>query len=786
MNTTKHSLRETLRAKLISGHLRIDSVWLYARSGITRAKRAAQRWYALQWQRIYSAHYRLSFWKTRHGSLATTAFLILLIIVSGILAPTLQGALEPYFSTDERFAGLRTLFVTLGGSLVGATAIAFSLIMFAMQVNVERMPHGLFRKFSSDPKLLGAFAVTFLLAIAVATLSLIPDRSRLAVTTLIAGWGTVLILLLFLYAYRRALSLISPTQQLAIVVADAQQNLRAWMRRSQRATPLLELSDHQNAENESPLRSTHDLPRVAYFRLNPHWTAVAQKTILHSISFARRYAEQGDHEVSNAALSAIVAINAAYVEAKGKTFFTTHLMFDNPLSRDEFITETLEHLRQNVQIGISRGDEQQIQQTFRTMTALCRIFLSIDYATEHALKTHAHLAAGYLSSAVQSVVPHNMPDVLMEGVRLMGEAAHLVLSHAEPDDIATITEKIALISCAGIAKEDYRPVTQIGMEQLAKLTFELIRSSSHDIQFPAREIRDDVGLIVKLFLNIPDTPLSSIHSAYLAPYYSGTSADTLQGWLTELVNAVMDAKADDETAQRIIRHIEQWADGLYQTEKEILLAAIQKRSHFTFDVVHWIAHVTKLLLAVSSAPACKDHTRDELRKSALWLIAVLSWVPDDKEAIAFVENYQMTEILFEAAIDAHNRGCDQVAAEARDMLLSWMFKAGKYETGWAILERACYGLATLELVQGKDGSALLVAMSDRLAQTNAPDQAIRDRTAREIRERAATLYRDGHWSSGIERSMSQVDVKRLEPLLGEIANRLSPGTANEPVHPHVF
>lgn len=120
------------------------------------------------------------------------------------------------------------------------------------------------------------------------------------------------------------------------------------------------------------------------------------------------------------------------------------------------------------------------------------------------------------------------------------------------------------------------------------------------------------------------------------------------------------------------------------------------------------------------------------------------------------------------------------------MLLSWMFKAGKYETGWAILERACYGLATLELVQEKDRSALLVAMSDRLAKTNAPDQAIRDRAAREIRQRAATLDRDGYRFSGIERIMSQVDVTKLRPLLGEIANRLSPGTANEPVHPHVF
>jgi len=782
MNGLGSSLSETLRSKLASGRSRLGSAWLYIRSGLTRSKRAAQYWYALQWQYIYRAHYRFSLMKSRYGFLATTALLILLIMASAILAPNFQGALEPYFLADERFAGLRTLLVTLGGSLVGAAAIAFSLVMFAMQVNVERMPHGLFRKFSSDPKLLGAFCVTFLLAIGVATLSLVQDRSRLAAAILMAGWGTVLILVLFLFVYRRALALISPTQQLALVVADAQRDLRAWVRRSQRAAPLLEDSEKQSTEQESRLRSTHDLPRVTYFRLNPHWTSVAQRAILHSVSFARRYAEQGDHEVSSVALSAIVAINAAYVEAKGKTFFTTHLMLDNPLSRDTFIMETLEYLRQNIQIGISRGDEQQIEQTFRTIAALCRIFLSIDYATENASKTHTHLAAGYLSSAVQSVVPHNMPDVLMEGVRLMGEVAQFVLSCGEPNDIATITEKIALISCTGVAREDYRPVTQVGMEQLAKLTFELIRSGSHDIQFPAREIRDDVSLIVKLFLNLPETPLSSIHSTYLAPYYSGTSTETLQRWLTELGNVLMNAEADDEIAQRVIGHIEQWADGLYQTEKEILLVAIQKRSHFTFDIVHWVTHVTKLLLAVSNAPACKDYTRDELRKSALWLISVLSWVPDDKEAITFVENFQMTGTLFDAALDAHNRDCDEVTLQIHNLLLSWMFKAGKYENGWAILERACYGLVTLDLLQGKDGTALMAEISERLSKEGAPGQAIRDRAAREIRRQAVT-FRDSRYTlERIEYAMGQVDQTRLRDLLMGISNRLSPGTAGEPVH----
>lgn len=755
-------------------------------SWIERTKRMARKWIAMQWQRVYGAHYRLGKWKAQYKAALTTGLLTTFAVVSSYSAPPLQDALEPYFSTNERFSGLRTLLVTLGGSLVGAAAIAFSLVMFAMQVNVERMPHGLFRKFSSDPKLLGAFAATFFLAIAVATTSLVPDRSWLAVASLIASWGTVLILALFAYAYRRALRLISPTEQLSHVVADARRDLKKWVRRALRAAPLLERQSHEKEEQESSLRSDHDLPRVTFFQLNPHWTAVSQRAIAYSVSFARRYAEYGDHEVARVALNAVVAINAAYVEAKGKTFFANVLMFDNPLAREGFINDTLEHLRQNVQIGISRGDEQQIEQTFRAMAALCRVFLGIDYASEHASKTHAHLAAAYLSGAVESVVPHNMPDVLMEGVRVMGDAAQLTLNQAGSDDIATITEKIALISCTGAVKENYRPVTQIGMEQLAKLTFELIRSRSHDIHFAAEEIRGDVRLVAKMFLAVPDTPLSNIHSAHLAPYYSGTSTETLQAWLTELVNALVKAKADNQTAQDVIRHIEQWSDGIYKEEKELLLAAIEKRSHFTFDMVHWIAHITKLLLAVSNAPACSDHTRDELRRNALWLISVLSWVPDDKEAVSFLENFQMTETLFDAAVDAHNRECSEVSERVRDLLLAWAFKAGKYETGWAILERACYGLATLDVVRGLDRSVLLRVIAERLAKEGAPNQAIRDRTAREIRGRAATLHRNRHTYSRIEYAMGKSDESTMRPFLEEIANLLSPGTANDPVRPDVF
>jgi hypothetical protein len=139
-----------------------------------KVKESLLYWYAWGWQRIYFLKNWFFNSKSNYGEMLGLLFLAVLIAISVVFIPALQNHFESYLSVQGRLASIRALFLTLGGALIGATAIAFSLIMFAMQVNVERMPHGLFRKFSSDVKLLGAFAATFSLAALITGLSLIP------------------------------------------------------------------------------------------------------------------------------------------------------------------------------------------------------------------------------------------------------------------------------------------------------------------------------------------------------------------------------------------------------------------------------------------------------------------------------------------------------------------------------------------------------------------------------------------------------------------------------------
>jgi hypothetical protein len=258
----------------------------------------------------------------------------------------------------------------------------------------------------------------------------------------------------------------------------------------------------------------------------------------------------------------------------------------------------------------------------------------------------------------------------------------------------------------------------------------------------------------------------------------------LQQWLTNLANVISDAAPDDEDANRVIRHLEQWSDQIYETEKELLLIAIEKKSHFAFDIIHWISQVTEILLAVSNAEACDQHSQGELKKNALWLISVLSWIPDDKASIAFVENFQLNEVLFEAGVDAHRCQCEEVVSRVCELLIGWTFKAGKYQNGRGSFEQGLYALAALCLEREHDGGQLMAALTVRLGQPGIPNDEIRARTARRLREKAATLYRLSRSLRSVTFSMENADHELLRPILGNIADLISPETVGEEVIVH--
>ena len=173
-----------------------------------------------------------------------------------------------------------------------------------------------------------------------------------------------------------------------------------------------------------------------------------------------------------------------------------------------------------------------------------QVYLGIDYGRETAEKTHANLAAGYLGNAVQAVVGHGMTDVLMEGQRLMGQAALQFVMAGSTTNAAGLSDKITVIAGTGCAKESYRPATMEGMRQLASLTIYLIRSPSHQVKYALHKVRENASFVAELLLKASDKPIEDIHGSTLAPYFSSGDAESLRAQLPDLVKAVSAAEPD--------------------------------------------------------------------------------------------------------------------------------------------------------------------------------------------------------------------------------------------------
>lgn len=723
------------------------------------------RWWAAArfgTRRSFSRHRR------KFEALIWIALMVSGLIVSGPLERRLTPLLTPDLTGD-----IQSLLLAIGGALIGATAIASSFVLFAIQVNIERLPYGLFRRLSSDRRLLAAFGVSFVIAVGLASLSIVQDREWIAAAILIAALGGLVSLRLLLYAYRRSLQLVSPAFQLGMLRRDSSAEMARWNKWVRWMTPVLpKLIEAGEGEHELP---AFDTARLHILEANPNWTATITHSIRQAAAFARRAGEQGDREIAAAALSTVTSLNAGYVSTKGRTFFASVPFFDNPLVTDRVINLTLEEMRQLTRAAVSRDDEAQIELIFKAFTGLVRTYLAIEYAGVGSSPTHANLATGYLERAIESVVPRGLADTLMEGQRNLGSVAQLFLTSGHPTHAVSPVQTMGTIGVVGIAKADLRPVTLAAMEQFADFTLRIILTDSHDLRYLIGELRRSETNLAKVFLNVPESRLSSIHSTYLAPFYSLSPQAGLLTRMRQLADDLSNADAGNENAQIAARNLEEWADGLYQSQKELLLVAVEKRSPFVLDMLNWITDVSEVLYIVSKAPACPEHSRGRLERHADWLFATLSWIERDAETVAFIENYSFTETVFDFGAMAHGRGALQLQVATRNLLLVWGFQGCQRPDGWSTLSETLLALVALSLLDPapQADQTLLANVVARLAAAGAPAQEIRTEAATAIRAASEALDQEA-WGGRIEHTLAHADRPRTEALLNGIADLLSP------------
>lgn len=508
---------------------------------------------------------------------------------------------------------------------------------------------------------------------------------------------------------------------------------------------------------------------------NHGWEKTAVQAINYCISYAKRYAELGDYDVSDYSFDRIMYINATYCSVKRGTYIE-----DNPLlnifdNSDAFINLSLEHLRQTMQTALARGDEKLAASTLRGMSGLYGVYLSIEYAGRSRSKHHAMLAAGYISSAVESVIPHNMADVMMEGIKLMGRNSVNALSYANASDIVGTIQKISIFSAVSLKNTVLQPVTLTAFSQFSDINIQLIIKGDINSGFTMDILQKSISEAAIVFLHTEDTPINSRHSYILSPYYSVANDAGFISRIKEIVNYLVDNKIEAKSSRVIIKNVEKWAEKLYQSQKEVLLVAANKRSSFIYDLIPWNVMVCEVLLAISESQLCDEYHSEKLKRHSVWLIATFSWLPDEQEVVTFVNNGSFVDSIFEAAMMGLTRNSPDFYDMCKKILEGWVKKTAEHVSTRSGFEEAIKSLVALTVKEGTVDARnkLLEKIKDIISQIKSPSKELRELTARHLLSNAKDYrYRAGFYSS-VDIFLSQCDTDSMVALFTKIAEILN-------------
>ncbi len=679
-----------------------------------------------------------------------------------------RNQIVEFIPTHEVYQAFQSLLVGVGSALIGATAIVASLLLFSLQVNVERLPHGMFRRLNSDRALLLSFVASIATSILIAVTSLVSVRQFAPTGFIILVFGTALILRMMLFSYRRMLTLVSPVQQMLILVTSVANEFVKWDRRARWFAPLQKLPDHD--DGQPPPTNSIDFKRAAFFQYNQGWDAPARNLLKDIEAFAAWASSKMDSQAHAAALSAIIQINRAYIATKRRTFVANNPFIENELSREGLFTDTLECLTRITQASVQRRDEPGLRRIMRAYVSLFQMYVRLPYADPISDLSHAQTASFYLMQDVERMAAHGLTDSTMNGVREISACASDLIGLQRAQDAYPLIDKIAYFGAFATTIPSMLPVTRIAMEEFAELTARLINSANHDVSFAARHLREGAKGIALLILELPEVPLTRTHSFPLAPYF-GLEGRSLRERLADLANAVAGADGENAQAATVCRNLAVWADRMALEVKDILLKTITRNSMFHVDLLYWIEGMTETCFVAARSPACPDHARGRLDGAAYSLISTLSWIPRDANTLKFADLRLVADTLFDTARKARQADALDVFDQCERLLFRWGFETGRHLESQNTLTRCLFGLAVFALARNDENfeTALIAQINAELAKADTVHADIRGATALFLREAADNLDQAAQGFDRIKSALTSFDSGRTQSLLGAIA-----------------
>lgn len=704
------------------------------------------------WKKFYLFKQKAS---TRKVTLIKSSLIVVsVVLIISYISPSLQLLLNNKIKT------LESIFVSVGSGFISATAIVFTLIIFVLQINVERLPYGLFRQISRDKRILLPFIFSLCFSIIISSLSLFIKEDFESLYFFCFLFLIISIIFLFLYSFNRALLLINPIHQLNTLIHNSNRNFSYAIKIFNRT---LTTSQKKIFEEEQNIWPNHDIVKWHFFDKNTNWRLESEKAIDYSVSLIISNSRKNDYDIISSALDTIVLINYDYIKIKSNTFFQNSII-PNPKAHDNFLMYTLEHIRKLLVMALNKSDEQYLELILNTYVKLTEVYVEIDYPGDNNQnKDHAALVVGYFISGVESILPKKLTDVLMESTKYSASITRTLLKKGDvfhANNTIGLLEKLAMF---GALSKDVGPVTQVAMEEISTILFNSLISKMDDRYF-FKDLNKVIFNITKVYLISPTKQLENIQT-YLDPVYSSFNQNSFLFKLNILVNQLLNENIPN--GNLIINNLCKWSDEISQDIKEILLLAVNNNSHFTSFIIEFINSISTYLMIAVNSPHSNDIEKKNLEDNAIKLFAKLTFIPFKKEVISFVESYQVTNRYFEVIKEAYTRKCSEFTKYVHENYIYWAFGTCNLHTGWNIFKKSILALCILSIEIDELSSDLLKSKIKRYL-TRYPSNFTQDLKEKlSVELQSIDLY-DRYSSPEIYQYINNDNRVQIENLLLEI------------------
>lgn len=535
-----------------------------------------------------------------------------------------EKELSSYFYdyNGDSFKALGSLSLSLGTALIGITAIIFTLVIFALQVNIERLPYGLFYALNSDKKLMLSFGGILAIAILIASMSLIQNKTYAIWILWILLEGVFTIFFLLYKTFKRALKLINPMEQLKLLTIKVEEDLQWWNARFCKVKPLIVILQPTYNFNDA---------KYQYFQKKPLYF-YELKLALEYINFiAYKNIETRDYHILVKAFETSIQVNKLYIEAKEKTF--------NNKWNDEVVNITLESLRKMFYFSFKNSDENAINLIMDCYVEMAKVYGTIEYSNRNGNKKHLGIASQHLITDIEKLIQLNNPDLLMNSIRYIERLAIFCIENELLMDTIKMFETIGLIGSFSAFKQDDFPVVQTAMNAFSNMTQKLLLSKS-DISFVLEEMNKQIVFVTKSML---ENQKESTHNASLGNYFAYSGNDLLIHFFESLIQRLLDKESLTEYENKKLDNILVYADKSYDLHKELFLHTLENQSNSVNNFIYFINRFSYFLMLLSTL----GYKTKEFENQAEWYIYIFDLIPKTKEIFMRISIFGLTERLFE-------------------------------------------------------------------------------------------------------------------------------------------